>query len=245
MILTFSHDSDSTCLTNVSQCCATITSVKTIAERLKDAREKCGLTQPQLAAGAGVSAGTIGNIEAGTRKNPRELLAIAKALGVLPQWLRDGSGPRYPDGADNANISEGPSIKGHVPLLTSVQAGEWVEIAGSFSRDDALDWLPCPVNHGPRTFCLEVEGESMRNPGARPSYDPGDVIFVDPDRCEKPLDRVVARLEGQGKATFKQYLEEDGRKLLKALNPDWKPRYIEINGNAVICGVVIGKWVPE
>jgi SOS-response transcriptional repressor LexA len=56
---------------------------------------------------------------------------------------------------------------------------------------------------------------------------------------------VVVRLEGQGKATFKQYLEEDGKKLLKALNPDWKPRYLEINGNAVICGVVIGKWVPE
>lgn len=220
--------------------------MKTIAERLKDAREKAGLTQPQLAAAAGVSAGTIGNIEAGTRKNPRELLAMAKAVGVLPQWLRDGSGPRYPDESqDDANAHDGPSIKGRVPLLTSVQAGEWMDIAGSFSRADALDWLPCPVHHGPRTFCLEVEGESMRNPGAKPSYEPGDLIFVDPDRCEKPGDRVVVRLEGQGKATFKQYLEEDGRKLLKALNPDWKPRYIEINGNAVICGVVIGKWVPE
>lgn len=85
----------------------------------------------------------------------------------------------------------------------------------------------------------------MKNPGARPSYEPGDVIFVDPDVAAKPGDRVVARLESQVAATFKQYLEEDGRKLLKALNPDWQPRYIPINGDATICGVVIGKWVPE
>ena len=85
----------------------------------------------------------------------------------------------------------------------------------------------------------------MRNPGVKPSYDPGDIIFVDPDVAAQPGDRVVVRLESQTAATFKQYIEEDGRKLLKALNPDWKPRYLEINGDAMVCGVVIGKWVPE
>jgi len=150
-----------------------------------------------------------------------------------------------PRNTSHDNVREGPAIRGMVPLLTSVQAGEWCEIAGTFQREDARTWLPCPVHHGPRTFCLVVEGESMRNPGVKPSYDPGDVIFVDPDVAANPGDRVVVRLELQAAATFKQYLEEDGRKLLKALNPDWTPRYIEINGNAVICGVVIGKWVPE
>ena len=53
------------------------------------------------------------------------------------------------------------------------------------------------------------------------------------------------RLDDQAQATFKQYLEEDGRKFLRALNPDWKPRLTPINGEATICGVVIGKWVPE
>jgi SOS-response transcriptional repressor LexA len=143
------------------------------------------------------------------------------------------------------NVREGPAIRGLVPLLTSVQAGEWCEIGGTFQREDAKMWLPCPVKHGPRTFCLVVEGESMRNPGGRPSYEPGDVIFVDPDVSAKPGDRIVAHLECQAAATFKQYLEEDGRKLLKALNPDWQPRYININDNTTICGVVIGKWVPE
>ncbi len=223
--------------------------MKTIANRLKEAREAAGLTQPELAKRAGVSAGTIGNVESGARKNPRELLAIAKAVGVRAEWLRDGKGPRQ-DGEDCetaslSNTHEGPEIRGMVPLLTSVQAGAWAEIAGSFLQSDALDWLPCPVKHGPKTFCLIVEGESMRNPDSRPSYEPGDIIFVDPDRWHKPGDRVVARLDDQERATFKQYMEEDGRKMLKALNPEWKPRYIDINGNATICGVVVGKWVPE
>lgn len=143
------------------------------------------------------------------------------------------------------NTAPGPDILGKVPPISSVQAGEWSDIVDNFQPGDAEDWLPCPVKHGPQTFCLIVDGQSMSNPGIKPSYEEGDVIFVDPGKSAQPGDRVVVRLEGQVKAIFKQYLEEDGRKLLKALNPDWKPRYTEINGDATICGVVIGKWVPE
>lgn len=68
--------------------------MNTIAERLASARERAGLTQGQVATRAGVRQGTIGNIESGARKNPRELLAIAKAVGVNPLWLQSGVGPR-------------------------------------------------------------------------------------------------------------------------------------------------------
>jgi transcriptional regulator with XRE-family HTH domain len=64
--------------------------VRTIAERLKHAREALKLSQGEVAAAAGVSQGTIGNIESGLRKNPRELLAIAEAVKVTPQWLKTG-----------------------------------------------------------------------------------------------------------------------------------------------------------
>lgn len=73
---------------------ATFTSVNSIAQRLKEAREAAGLSQAQLAAAAGVSAGTIGNIEAGTRQRPQELLAIAAAVKVNAEWLKSGRGPR-------------------------------------------------------------------------------------------------------------------------------------------------------
>lgn len=209
--------------------------------------EQKGIRPTDLARATGVPQPTVHRILEGTSKDPRSatLQPIADYFGVTLDDLYHRDITAVLPGPVKANVREGPNIKGLVPLLTSVQAGEWCEIAGTFQRDDAKVWLPCPVKHGPRTFCLTVEGESMKNPGARPSYEPGDVIFVDPDVAAKPGDRVVARLESQVAATFKQYLEEDGRKLLKALNPDWQPRYIPINGDATICGVVIGKWVPE
>lgn len=82
--------------TNVNQGDETFTDVKTIAERAKEAREALvpKLSQIELAKLAGVSPGTIGNLEAGTRKNPRELLAIAAALQVNPLWLKTGKGPK-------------------------------------------------------------------------------------------------------------------------------------------------------
>lgn len=134
---------------------------------------------------------------------------------------------------------------GGVPLISWVQAGSWADAADPHLPGEADDWLPCPVRHGPRTYCLRVRGDSMHNPGGKPSYADGDIIFVDPDRRANPGDRVIVRLDDQADATFKQLLVEDGRKLLKALNPEWSPRYIEINGNATIAGVIIGKWVPE
>lgn len=207
---------------------------------------KHGLNPHSAAALLGVaSQPTIHRVVTGQREPSLDLLAaLARQFNVSMDdlLLNDLSTGEL---ATSPSVREGPTIKGLVPLLTSVQAGEWREIASTFQPDDAAVWLPCPVKHGPNTFCLTVEGESMRNPGSKPSYEPGDIIFVDPDVAAKPGDRVVVRLHSQESATFKQYLEEDGRKILKALNPDWEPRYMTVNGDATICGVVIGKWVPE
>ncbi len=69
-----------------------LTFVKTIADRIKEVRQELGWNQAQLAAQVGVSQSTIGNIESGQRKRPRELLSIAKALGVSAEWLETGKG---------------------------------------------------------------------------------------------------------------------------------------------------------
>ena len=61
-----------------------------LAYRLKLIRGERGLTQEQLAERAGISQSAIGNIESGHRKRPRDLVAIATALGVTPEWLETG-----------------------------------------------------------------------------------------------------------------------------------------------------------
>jgi SOS-response transcriptional repressor LexA len=215
---------------------------QTFGARVKQVRKAAGLTQKQLAQRAGISQPTVAYIERERNSKSTAAVQLARVLNVSAEWLvsGDGSGP-----AGQANVRRGPAIRGLVPLISSVQAGEWAEIADNFQPGDADVWLPCPAKHGQHTFCLVVEGESMKNPGAKPSYDPGDILFVDPDAEVKPGDRVIVRLDNQDKATFKQYLEEDGVKRLKALNPDWTPRYIDIAENAHIVGVVIGKWVSE
>ena len=53
---------------------------------------------------------------------------------------------------------------------------------------------------------------------------------------------VVAKLEDEQQATFKQLIIEGDQKFLKPLNPAWPEPILKINGNATICGVVIGKY---
>jgi len=84
--------------------------MSSIAERLRQAREDADLTQPALAMRAGVSQGTIGNIEAGIRKRPRDLVSIALALGVSPEWLETGKGTKEMNRSIETTFPVTPSI---------------------------------------------------------------------------------------------------------------------------------------
>ena len=206
-------------------------------DTIKRIRLSLGLSEQQLADRIGVSRGSVQQWEKGSTAPKRaNQAAAAAALGITVSELMGTSSD-----ASIENVQGGNGV----PLISWVTAGTWADVSDPFHPGDAEDWLPCPVRHGPRTYCLRVRGDSMHNPVGRPSYADGDIIFVDPDRESKAGDRVIVRLDDHQEATFKQLLIEDGRKLLKALNPEWSPRYIEINGNATITGVVIGKWVPE
>lgn len=67
----------------------------TIASRLAAARLETGWSQEELAKRAGLSKGTVGNIEAGTRQGTaRVIQALAATLEVNPTWLVNGTGPR-------------------------------------------------------------------------------------------------------------------------------------------------------
>lgn len=208
-------------------------------------RKRLKLTEQQLADRVGVSRGSVQQWEKGdTAPKRTNQAAVAEALGISVAELMGIASITTPN-VRLSGVSPVDLVGGGVPLISWVQAGCWADVADPYALGEAEDWLPCPVRHGPRTYCLKVRGDSMHNPGGRPSYADGDIIFVDPDREAASGDRVIVRLEDQQEATFKQLLIEDGRKLLKALNPEWAPRYIEINGHATITGVIIGKWVPE
>lgn len=68
-----------------------------LGRTIKRAREKTGMTQPQLAAKAGLGIDTFRRIEQGKRKDPSvfNVAAIANALGAsLDRWIAKARGRR-------------------------------------------------------------------------------------------------------------------------------------------------------
>lgn len=185
----------------------------------------------------GVTGQSVSQWENGSTKSleGENLYRLAKALNVSAEWLLTGHGEAL------SNIEEGPRIRGHVPLISWVQAGDWCEISDQFNPGEADCWFPCPRAHSRHTFALRVRGVSME-----PKYQDGDIIFVDPEAPAEHGKNIVVRLEDEQEATFKQLVIEGNQRFLKAINPDWPaPKLIPVNSSATICGVVIGKWVAE
>ena len=200
-----------------------------IAKRVKERRTALGLTQYQLADLVGTAQTSIQKIERGDTKNPRNIEALARVLKCTPEFLQFG----IADNKDtNSNVSPGPTIKATAPLISWVQAGAWSEISEIKAYD--AERFMCPVNCSDLTFVLKVQGISME-----PKFDEGDLIFVDPEAECIHGSYVVARLDDDNQATFKQLIIENGHKFLKAANPNWPEQLIPINGNCTLVGKVI------
>jgi SOS-response transcriptional repressor LexA len=233
------HDRDYSPNTNVMQPHGPITTVNTIGERVKWAREQRGLTQARLAKLAGVSTSTIGNLEAGLRDKPRELNAIAAALRASPQWIEEKKG----SWEEASNVEPGPNLRGLVPLISWVQAGNWRGAEVLLHHGEAEMWMPSPVKCSSSSYALRVRGDSMTAAhGNSRSYPEGCIIFVDPER-RQPVngDRIIAQLEGCDEVTFKVYKNEDGRQWLQPLNPTHEP----IRDRFKVLGLIVGTWIPE
>ena len=199
--------------------------MKTIAERLRYARELKGWKQAQLAVAADVSQGTIGNIESGARQSRGSLPKIARALGVSHDWLAEGEGEMVPTGGrvEPSNVTPAPIGTRRVPLISYVQAGCWTEASDAATVGDGFEYLLTDLELSGSAFALEIQGESML-----PEFRPGDRVIVDPEIQPHPGDCVVAMNGGQ-EATFKKYrprgINERGDTVfeLVPLNEDFAP----------------------
>jgi len=180
-----------------------------------------------LARRAGVSRAYLARVRAGTpypSGNPRRMgdrvaAKLEQAMGRPVGWM---------DGPTRHTPAPLPPGEGF-PVISWVQAGKWTE-AREFPA--GAERLHCPLPCGPDTFVLRVAGQSMA-----PRFPDGDYIFVDPDvPAANGRFVVVQRDDG---ATFKQLVEEDGRRYLKAANPDWPEPIVEVEPGAAVCGVVV------
>jgi len=196
-----------------------------LAERVKKRRVKLKLTQSQLGELAGSDQQIISRIEAGKTLTPQNIKGLAEALQTTPEYLQYGVGDM-----DNATVIA--RAGNYLPLISLVQAGAWADINETSSLDAEL--YPCPVKCSKDSFVVRVEGESMMK-----AFYPGDLLYVDPQSQPINGSFVIARLDDENQATFKQLIIDGNKKYLKALNPDWPNKFVEINGNCTIVGKVV------
>jgi SOS-response transcriptional repressor LexA len=199
-------------------------------------------TQTALAKRSGVAQSTIGRILRG-EVNPQSgnLERIAKAFSLSLAKLAE-------IGQDDAPVAEptddliSVERSARVTLISWVQASSFADVLDDPQPGDAEEWMPRPKHSGARTFALRVRGESME-----PGYQHGDIIFVDPDVAPEHGKDVVARLGDRDEVVFKRLVVEGKLGYLKAANPNWPDKIIEISvyPDARIIGVVIGKWVEK
>jgi SOS-response transcriptional repressor LexA len=195
-------------------------------ENLEVAIKRLG-TAAKLAEAAKTSAAYLSQIrnrtpdsKSGTPKMMGDAMArrIEEALGEPNGWMdkshlfrkeSESSGKGRPF---EVNISPVMLASRPIPVISSVQAGALRDMENPYEPGDgyAVEYTEDP-KLSRWAFCLDVEGLSMS-----PRFQPGDRLFVDPDRAPGPGNFVVAR-NGSNQATFKKY----------------RPRGMDANGNEI------------
>lgn len=202
-----------------------------ISERIKQRMTELDIRAVDISKTLKVSKGAVSQWLNGTAKPSGEnLFRLSGLLKCSQEWLISGKGE--PEAQLVRDTAPGPEFKKKLPLISWVQAGAWSTIVEKHPSQ-ALHY-PCPVACSDRSFVLEVQGISME-----PQFRNGDLIFVDPESEWRNGSFVVARLDSEDEATFKQLIIEGGHKYLKPLNPNWPEQIIPINGNCTIVGVVV------
>jgi SOS-response transcriptional repressor LexA len=204
--------------------------METMSDRIRAARRAANLTQEQLGAAIGVTKSAVSHWETGNVSDIRGdlLLRAATTLGVEPEWLRNGAGPRS---AVRANFADVSSAIRRVPLISWTTAGTWADVCDSYAPGDGERMVETTARVSSTAFALRCIGDSME-----PTIPNGSVLIVDPNADPLPNRIVVVRQNHDAEATCKR-LVRDGSKLY--LKPD-NPRYpiLELRDDAVICGVV-------
>lgn len=170
---------------------------KEIGNRIKSLLEtKNGGNQSELARFCGVSPQAVQKwITGDTSPGKKNIKRAAEFLGVTPAELHFGAAALI----SNENIIPANVGTRKIPLISYVQAGDWVEVTNSYPVGDAHEWLLTDLDLSSNAFALEIKGESML-----PDFKPGDRVIIDPEVLPTPGDFVVAR-NGVDEATFKKY----------------------------------------
>lgn len=193
-----------------------------IGQTIRNLRLARKMTQPELADLIGVDKGNISRYETGKQGIEFSKLPIlAEIFGLKPSELLAL--------AEGSNIEDGPELKGSVPLVSWVQAGDW-QLIPDLNVSDIIERIKTTYRARRYTYALRIRGDSMLD-----KFPDGGIIIVEPEEPIFNKAFVIVRQNGN-EATFKQYIEDGSEKFLKPLNPRYP--IMPLAQDAVFCGVV-------
>ncbi|WP_335987148.1 helix-turn-helix transcriptional regulator [Acinetobacter bereziniae] len=186
--------------------------MKTLADRLKEARLKADKTQGEVADAAGIKQPTYQALEAGKTKKSAYLPEIAKFLNVDVEWLKTGEGSastvqnKSDKTLDNVKYEGIEFWDNETPLADDefeVPYFKDVELTGGFGSFEQFDDGRRKIKYGKsaayksgasqtQSICMTLVGDSMEDRIAA-----GSMIAVDLSKKEVREGKIYAFRHGQ------------------------------------------------
>jgi phage repressor protein C with HTH and peptisase S24 domain len=191
-----------------------------IGHRIRQLREKAGLSQSDLAIKAGVSQGTISQLEKNPNQKTKHLVAIARALDASVDWLEKGTGPIErqrktaitPDDSD-----EFIAIRKVVFRISAGVAGFAVDFLDNGDGAPLFfqkTWFATRGYDPDDLYAIKVRGASME-----PSLADGDTVVVNTED-KTPMDGEVFAANYDGELVVKRLVRDAGEWWLSSDNRD-------------------------
>ncbi len=216
--------------------------MSTLADRLHDlTKDMPRGWMAKLARHCKITAATVSDWYSGKIQSMdgNNLILAAAFFKVNSVWLQTGKGNReplplislYSHVTEGGNVSNTIiAIRGRVPLISLVAAGNWSEGVDNCAVGVAEEWIETTAPIKKHTYALRVSGDSME-----PKFPHGAIIIVEPDEEAKNGSFIIVRQNGSD-ATFKQLIIDGSQKYLKPLNDRYP--IMPLKDDAVMCGVV-------
>lgn len=199
-----------------------------LGSNIRKRRKALKLTLEDMAHRINWDTGNLSRLERGTQGTSQDRLRqIAAVLGCTIADLYQ----------EESNVVDGPSVRGEVPVVSWVEAGNPQEAIDNYAVGHGEDILHVTVPVKRHTYALRVKNDSMTAPpGVSPSFPEGIYVVVEPDieACHK--DFVIVKSAHETEATFKQLIIDGNDAYLKPLNPNYTTKPFPRDGR--ISGVV-------
>lgn len=203
-----------------------------VADKIKQFRTKCNLTQEEVAEALGLTPQTVSRYENGERKTNQDILF------QLCHLFHVSMNDFFP-AIDNASFKETETRTIKIPVLGFIKAGVPIE-----AQEEIIDYIDIPVTwtKGSKEFyALQISGDSMS-----PKYNDNDVvIFEQTNDYTRANGKDCAVMVNCTECTFKKVFINDAGITLQPYNINYQALAFDKNQISKLPVSIIGIAVEK